>query len=101
MTGAFNRSEPAGHDLDDIFAWVAEDNGLGVAVAQLERLEKSLDRLAAFPQLGRARPDLGENTFTLPVRPWVIIYDFAEGDVEVLRIVDGRRDLSALLDELR
>jgi toxin ParE1/3/4 len=101
MAGAFNRSEPAGQDFDDIFARVAEDNGLGVAVAQLERLEKSLDRLAAFPQLGRARPDLGENTFTLPVRPWVIIYDFAEGDVEVLRIVDGRRDLSALFDEPR
>jgi toxin ParE1/3/4 len=100
MTGAFNRSEAAGHDLDEIFARIAEDNGLGVAVAQLERLEKSLDWLVAFPQLGRARPDLGENTFTLPVRPWVIIYDFAEGDVEVLRIVDGRRDLSAVLDEL-
>ncbi|WP_051695133.1 type II toxin-antitoxin system RelE/ParE family toxin [Caulobacter sp. UNC358MFTsu5.1] len=82
-------------------ARVAGDNGLGVAVAQLERLEKSLDRLAAFPQLDRARRDLGENTFTLPVRPWVIIYDLVEGDVEVLRIVDGRRDLSALLDEPR
>jgi toxin ParE1/3/4 len=101
MAGAFNRSEPSGQDLDDIFARVAEDNGLGVAVAQLERLEKSLDRLAAFPQLGRARRDLGENTFTLPVRPWVIIYDFAKGDVEVLRIVDGRRDPSALFDEPR
>ena len=101
MAGAFYRSESAGQDLDDIFALVAEDNGLGVAVAQLERLEKSLDRLAAFPRLGRARRDLGENTFTLPVRPWVIIYDFAEGDVEVLRIVDGRRDLPALFDEPR
>ena len=101
MAGAFNRSESSGQDLDDIFARVAEDNGLGVAVAQLERLEKSLDRLAAFPQLDRARRDLGENTFTLPVRPWVIIYDLVEGDVEVLRIVDGRRDLSALLDEPR
>ena len=27
--------------------------------------------------------------------------EFAEGDVEVLRIVDGRRDLSALFSELR
>lgn len=101
MAGAFNRSESSGRDLDDIFARIAEDNGLGVAVAQLERLEKSLDRIATFPQLGRARRDLGENTFTLPVRPWVIIYDLVEGDVEVLRIVDGRRDLSALLDEPR
>ena len=39
MAGAFNRSESVGQDLDDIFALVAEDNGLGVAVAQLERLE--------------------------------------------------------------
>jgi toxin ParE1/3/4 len=101
MAGAVIRSEASGQDLDDIFARVAEDNGLGVAVAQLERLEKALNRLAVFPQLGRARRDLGENTFTLPVRPWVIIYDLVEGDVEVLRIVDGRRDLSALFDEPR
>ncbi len=101
MAGAFTRSEPAGHDLDDIFALVAGDNGLGVAAVQLERLERSLDRIATFPHLGRARPDLGENTFTLPVRPWVIIYDLTEGDVEVLRIVDGRRDLSALFSEPR
>ena len=48
MTGAFNRSEQSGYDLDDIFARIAQDNGLGVAVAQLERLEKSLDRIATF-----------------------------------------------------
>lgn len=101
MAGAFTRSEFSGHDLDDIFVQVAQDNGLFVAVAQLERLEKSLARIEAFPQLGRGRRDLGENTFTLPVRPWVIIYDLAEGDVEVLRIVDGRRDLSALFSEPR
>jgi toxin ParE1/3/4 len=101
MAGEFIRSASSGQDLDEIFARVAADNGLDVAVAQLERLEKSLGRLAAFPQLDRARRDLGENTFTLPVRPWVIIYDLAEGDVEVLRIVDGRRDLSALFDEPR
>ena len=100
MAGAFGQSNPATTSTISSRG-VAQDNGLGVAVAQFERLEKSPDRLAAFPQLGRARRDLGENTFTLPVRPWVIIYDFAEGDVEVLRIVDGRRDLSALLDELR
>jgi len=101
MAGAFNRSELAGRDLDEIFALVAGDNGLDVAAVQLERLEKSLARISRFPHLGRARPDLGENTFTLPVRPWVIIYHLLEGDVEVLRIVDGRRDLSALSSESR
>ena len=94
--GRFVRSLRAGLDLDEIFAAVADDNGLGVAAAQMIRLEQALDRLMSFPRLGRARPDLGVTTYGLPVRPWVIIYDLDEGDVEVLRIVDGRRDLAAL-----
>jgi toxin ParE1/3/4 len=101
VTGRFTRSEPSGLDLGDIFAQVAQDTGLNAAIAQMARLEAALDRLASFPRLGRARPDLGDATFTLPVRPWVIIYDLFEGDVEVLRIVDGRRDLPALFSEPR
>lgn len=96
MAGRFTRSRTSGFDLDDIFAQVAQDTGLNTAVAQLTRLEAALDRLAIFPGLGRERRDLGSAIFTLPERPWVIIYDFVEGDVEVLRIVDGRRDLAAL-----
>lgn len=101
MAGGFHRTRRSGLDLDEIFVWVADDGGLHVAVAQMDRLEAALARIEAYPRIGRARRDLGENTFTLPVRPWVIIYDLVEGDVEVLRIVDGRRDLSALLDEPR
>ena len=96
MTGQFTRSEASGLDLDDIFAQVAQDNGLNVAAAQIVRLEAALNHLARFPRLGRARPDLGFATFTLPVTPWVILYDLVDGDVAVLRIVDGRRDLPNL-----
>jgi toxin ParE1/3/4 len=101
MSGRFTRSTESGLDLDDIFAQVAQDTGLNAAVAQFIRIEAALDRLAHFPRLGRVRRDLGNFTFTLPVRPWVIIYDLVEGDVEVLRIVDGRRDLPALFSEPR
>jgi toxin ParE1/3/4 len=99
MAGAFHRTRRSG--LDQIFAWVAEDNGLQVAIAQMDRLEAGLARIEAHPRIGRARRDLGENTFTLPVRPWVIIYDLVGTDLDVLRVVDGRRDLSVVLEEFR
>ena len=101
MAGRFTRSKAAGLDLDDIFAQIAQDTGLNAAVAQMMRIEAALDRLESFLRLGRARRDLGDATFTLPVRPWVIIYDLVEGDVEVLRIVDGRRDLPTLFSRPR
>jgi toxin ParE1/3/4 len=101
MAGGFRRSERSGLDLDEIFAWVAEDNGLSVAIAQMDRLEAGLARIEVHPRIGRVRRDLGENTFTLPVTPWVIIYELVGTDVEVLRVVDGRRDLSAVLEESR
>ncbi|CAN5493013.1 hypothetical protein BH10PSE3_BH10PSE3_04720 [soil metagenome] len=101
MAGGFRRSRRSGLDLDEIFAWVAEDSGLSVAVTQMERLEDGLARIEAYPRIGRPRRDLGENTFTLPVRPWVIIYDLVDANVEVVRVVDGRRNLSAVLEEFR
>ena len=101
MAGRFTRSRESGLDLDDIFAQVAGDTGLNTAAAQMLRLEAALDRLASFPRLGRQRHDLGNGTFSLPVRPWLIFYELIGGDVEVLRIVDGRRDLPNLFSGYR
>lgn len=97
MAGRIIRSGEVARDLDDIFGDIYRNNGLAVAVAQMERLERTLDRLGDFPGLGRRRADISGRPFVFPTPPWTIVYDVAGADVHVLRIIDGRRDLGAAL----
>jgi len=55
--------------------------------------------LEIFPQRGRLRPEFGPGIRSIPVSPVVAFYRVIDEDaengatVEVLRIIDGRRDL--------
>jgi plasmid stabilization system protein ParE len=68
------------------------------AIAVGQRIEGSLQTPAAFPT-GRASPktELGARRFL--ISPWLVIYrPLDDGDgIYVLRILDGRRDLSEIL----
>ncbi|NGM49403.1 type II toxin-antitoxin system RelE/ParE family toxin [Caulobacter sp. 602-2] len=50
--------------------------------------------MAAFPNLGRATRS-GVRLHS--VKPWIIVYRPVTGGVEVLRVLDGRRDLDVLI----
>ncbi len=81
-------------DLRDIFRQVVADNGLSAASSVLRRLEAALPNLAAFPHLGRATR---RGARVHSVKPWIIVYRPISGGVEVLRVLDGRRDLDVLI----
>ncbi len=55
-----------------------------------------LHRLAAFPESGAPRPDLGQGVRSAAVRPYVVLhrYDRATDTVSVLRVLHGRRRLA-------
>jgi plasmid stabilization system protein ParE len=63
-------------------------------------LIRSRDRfflLSRHPYLGRSRhEDLGTSLRTFPVGEYLIVYGIEDGDVLILRVVHGRRDLEAL-----
>ena len=76
--------------------------GKAAARENATRLVDFTDRfflLARFPYLGTARDeDLGTGSRTSPVGEYVIVYCVAEGDVLILRVAHGRRDLEELFD---
>ncbi|PIB94567.1 type II toxin-antitoxin system RelE/ParE family toxin [Caulobacter sp. FWC2] len=84
-----------GRDLDRIFSAISENNGLNVATAQVSRIENALQRLGAFPNLGRNRSDLRPALRTLSVKPWTVLYRVKGEDVIILRVLDERPDLAA------
>lgn len=87
----------ARRDLNSIFDWIADDSGSRRARAVLERMEQAFGRLAIFPGMGPVHPEYAGSPRVFPISPWMIVYKQLDDCVLILRVVDGRRDLSAVL----
>lgn len=62
----------------------------------LGRINAQFERLAAFPQLGRARPEVAPEMRSLLVDRYVVLYRVGPNQIEVARVVHSRRDLDTL-----
>ena len=94
-------TEHAERDLGELYSTIAEHDTPGNAAHVLDRIEKALKSLSAFPERGSHPKELlalgirdYRQTFFKPYR---LIYRIAERRVYVYLIVDGRRDMQALL----
>ena len=87
-------------DLDDIVIGIAERGGSFEAAERLvSGIVQRFNLLGEYPHLGRARDhDLGPGRRSLAVGEYVIIYRIEDGELLVLRVLHGRRDLEALFD---
>ncbi|HXY77342.1 MAG TPA: type II toxin-antitoxin system RelE/ParE family toxin [Candidatus Acidoferrales bacterium] len=88
-------------DLDDIWFYVADESGsTEVANRLIDSITNRFYILADFPHLGRARDeDFGSGMRSHPVGEYVIVYCVEHGEVLILRVVHGRRDLEPLFGE--
>jgi toxin ParE1/3/4 len=87
----------AAADLDDVWYYVAKESGsLEIASRLIDSITNRFLLLARHPYLGRSRDDdfgIGSRSFV--VGEYVIVYRVANGDVVILRVVHGRRDIEA------
>ena len=88
-------------DLDTIWDYLArESRSEAIADQQIDAITERFDLLASQPHIGRARDDdLGPGRRSFPVGQYVIVYRIVRGDVRILRVVHGRRDLEALFGD--
>jgi plasmid stabilization system protein ParE len=95
------RSADADRDLDDIWFHVATESGNpALADNLIKELTRSFLTLARFPEIGRMRYHrFGERRRILASHGYLIIYTLHDADVWVLRVIHGRRDVAALLDD--
>jgi toxin ParE1/3/4 len=93
--GLVRYSPQAREDLLDIWVWVARDKPR-VADRLWDHIEERAAMLAHYPELGRARPEIGEDARSIVVERWLVLYRKVPGGVEIVRIVDGARDLGKL-----
>ena len=95
-------AEAAVRDLEELISYIAADSPLN-AERILDKLEKRAQTLESTPVRGRVVPELAHfgirNWRELIVKPYRIIYRIDEDTVNVLAMLDGRRDLQDLLLE--
>jgi toxin ParE1/3/4 len=88
----------AANDLDEIWYYVAKESGsVEIADRLIDSITNRFLLLASHPHLGRSRDDeFGVGSRSFPVGEYVIVYCVEHGDVLILRVVHGSRDLQAL-----
>jgi toxin ParE1/3/4 len=89
----------ARRDLVEIFDYVSRESG-SVAVGRsfTASLRKQCAKLSSLPgALGRERPELHPDVRSFPFRGYVIIFRYADNRLEIIRLIEGHRDVEAVL----
>lgn len=99
MRHRVNWTPLARRDLIEIYAFIGADN-IVAADRILDRLQLSAARLADHPKLGKHRPDIAPGLRILVEYPYLLIYRIVSDPpkrssdvIEIVRVIDGRRDL--------
>jgi plasmid stabilization system protein ParE len=68
-----------------------------IATRYADEFKAVYRRLREFPAIGPPRPKLGPDCRIAIVLPYVIVYDFVDDEVTVLRVLHGRRNIKRSL----
>ena len=85
-------------DLEEIWLYVAQDRGVGIADRLIDEIAARFGLLAAHPDAGRARDEIASGLRGFPVKSYVIYYRTSEQGVRRSRVMHGKRDQEAVLD---
>ena len=92
-------AESAQADLDDIFAWIADQAGLEVARSYTRRIEQFCRNMTPFPQRGTVRDDIRPGLRTVGFeRRVTIAFTVVGDDLIILRILYAGRSLDLAFD---
>ncbi len=82
--------------INEIVNYIADDN-VDVPIAFYERVKDVFRLISQNPKMGRERPELSEGLRSFSVGKYVVFYRVWAGEVAIVRVVDGARDLEQLV----
>lgn len=95
----YELTEPARSDLFDIWNHIAQDS-LDTANRVMDDLERAMERLAEYPQLGHRRTDVHDLRYRFwTVYSYVIVYAPDTSPLQISRVIHGHRNVPAVLGE--
>jgi toxin ParE1/3/4 len=92
-------STAALQDINSINDYLLETYESKLADQFLDALLRKCDRLVQFPQMERSRSELSMNLRSFPLQDYLIFYRVNSDEIEIVRVVSGYQDLSALFEE--
>ncbi len=86
---------------DDLFEIFIHHSLFGLEVAQrlVDGIIDIFDKLIRFPEIGRARPELGPLLRSFPARKYLIIYQVLGEEIQIVRVLHQAQDIGAIFDE--
>lgn len=94
MTRSIARSHQSDEDLLDIWNYIAQ-NDPAAADRTIDRIEQRWLQLLDQPFSGMGREDIGRGVRQLTAGPYLILYRVSGNIIDIVRILHGRRDLTA------
>jgi toxin ParE1/3/4 len=95
-------ADEAIQDLQDISDYFLKNN-LEAGEQFLQAFNARCRQLVSFPNLGRSYAHLRPDLLGLSLRGFIILYKVSNNDdeigIEILRVINGRRDLENIFDE--
>jgi toxin ParE1/3/4 len=88
-------SLPASRDLSAIVDYFAGEN-IEAGERLLQTFNQKCQQLVSFPNLGREYNNLRPGLRGLPLNGHIILYQTIDDGIEIVRVVNGKRDLKVL-----
>jgi plasmid stabilization system protein ParE len=100
MARELSFAKTANADLMEIARFITHDYGdARVGQGFIAKLRRRCDRIASLPgTLGTARPELRPDIRSVSEQGYVIFFRYLPGRVEIVRILEGHRDIAAQFD---
>ena len=92
-------SPEAEQDLLEIWDNVRMDATASVADRQLHAIDTVCFALGVWPEYGRVCDDVREGLRSVSVSRYVVFYRVTKTAVEIVRVLDERRDVDAIFSE--
>src|SRR5438270_7691903 len=89
----------ARQDLLDIWAYVAGHNSRAIADKQLHEIDRVCFALGGWPEYGKARNDVRAGLRSVSVSRYVVFYRVTKEAIEIVRVLDERRDVDVIFQE--
>ena len=86
----------AREDLLDIWRYIATHGSEAVGDRDYDSIVRSCAQLKEYPRLGRVRPEIHADARSLVIERWLAVYRVTNDRAQIVRVVDGARDLSAI-----
>ena len=94
--GVIRRTPSSRRDFANIWDYVAEHAGSGIADRLLRAMEGKLQMLSDHPYAGPQRPELRPRLRSFAVGNYILFYRPVTDGIELIRVLHGARDLRAL-----